>query len=447
VALGFAAAILCLAATVVVTTRLEATRDEQARLVHHTTQTLLALEALEAACRTAAISLDAQVDRGASWERELTRRSLDRIEPQLRQVEALVADEPGQAGRAAQLGPRIRRLAGQVQAALDDMGRGDRPGARAVLDGLGPQAMAPIDELFRGMVDAEAGALEHRQAAWRRAALTGAVAFGLATLALLVLILLAARLVRTEMQARERLLAERADMVALQQQLMAVVSHDLRSPLAAMKSAAALIVRDEAVDDDHREDARRVVSNARRMERLIRDLLDFSRVRAGHALPIHPDLADLVDLSRRAVSDLGRDAEGQVIVEGLGEVTGVWDANRLEQVVSNLVTNALKYGPAHRPVRIVVDGRGEGMILAVRDEGGGLPAAQHQAIFEPFRRAVSGDAEEHRSTGLGLYIVRRIVEAHGGTVEVASAPGDGTTFTVRLPRRTAPAAGPAAAGG
>jgi signal transduction histidine kinase len=236
-------------------------------------------------------------------------------------------------------------------------------------------------------------------------------------------------------------------MLALQQQLMAIVSHDLRNPLAAMKSAAALIARSEDVCDEHREDARRVVSNARRMERLIRDLLDFSRLRAGQPLPINPDRADLVDVCRRAVSDLGRDAEGRVTVEGLGEVEGDWDRDRLEQVVANLVSNALKYGPPQRPIRVVVDGGDGAVRLSVTDEGGALPAALHQAIFEPFQRGVSGDAQASRSAGLGLYIVRRIAEAHGGAAAVESAPGRGTTFTVTLPRRPAPAAGPAAAGG
>ena len=446
-ALGFAAAILCLAATVLVTTRLEAARDEQARLVQHTTETLLALEALEAAHRTAALSIDAHVEGGAAWERELTQGALDRIEPLLQRAGRLVSDEEEQAARFRELAPQVRRQAERVRASLEAMAQGDQPGAHAVLHQMGLASMAPIDELFRALVDSEATLLERRHRAWRRASVTGAAVFALATAVLLGLILLAARRVGTEIRAREKLSAERADTLALQQQLMAIVSHDLRGPLAAMKSTAALLARSQSIEDGHREDALRVVSNARRMERLIRDLLDFSRIRAGHALPIHPGEADLVELCRSAVSDLGRDAEGRVTVEGRGPVTGSWDRDRLEQVVSNLVSNALKYGPALRPIRIVVDGTGGDVLVSVHDDGGGLPPEQLEAVFEPFRRAVAGDAQETGSVGLGLYIVRRIVEAHGGEVTVASAPGAGTTFTVRLARRTAPAAAPAAAGG
>lgn len=446
-ALGFAAAVLCLVVTVVATTWLEATRDEEARLVQHTTETLLALEALEGAFRLSTTSLDAHMGTGAAWEQELALRALDRVEPALARVDRLVADEPQQHERVGRLAPLVRAVAARARQVLASLAAGDRSRAQALLGEVGPVERVAVDELFRELVDTEARLLEQRYTTWRRASITGAVVFAIAAAALLVLILLAARLVLSEIRARERLSAERADILALQQQLMAIVSHDLRNPLAAMKSAADLIVRCESIDDGHREDARRVVSNARRMERLIRDLLDFSRLRAGQALPIHPDQTDLVEACRCAVSDLGRDAEGRVAVEGRGDVSGYWDRDRLEQVVANLVSNAIKYGPAPRPVRILVDATSDEVRLSVHDEGGGLPAGAHDAIFEPFRRGVAGDAQETRSAGLGLFIVRRIAEAHGGGVTVDSAPERGTTFTVRLPRRPAPGAAPPAAGG
>jgi signal transduction histidine kinase len=447
VALGFAAAVLCLVATVVVTTRLEATRDEQARLVHQTTETLLALEAMESSYRVAIATLDAQLRGAPAPAAEGAQRALDRLTPAVQRASRLVAEDPEQRERIDQLAPMLFDLARRAEAALGAQARGEPARAAEFLRELGPAHLTSLDRIFSALESTEARVLERRYATWRRTSVTGAVVFALATAALLVLILLAARLVRAEMRVRERLSAERADMLALQQQLMAIVSHDLRNPLAAMKSAASLIVRCEAIDEEHREDAQRVVSNARRMERLIRDLLDFSRLRSGQALPIHPDPVDLVDTCRRAVSDLGRDAEGLVSVEELGDVTGSWDRDRIEQVVTNLVSNALKYGPPLRPIRLVVDGRGDEVTLSVTDEGGALPAELREVIFEPFRRGVAGDAQATRSTGLGLFIVRRIAAAHGGSVTVDSAPGRGTTFTLRLPRRTAPAAAPSPAGG
>lgn len=446
VALGFTAAVLSLVVTVVVTTRLEATRDEQARLVHQATETLLVFEALESSYRVAIATLDAQLRGAPAPDPDSAQRALARLAPAVEKASRLVADDEDQRALVQDLGQLLLDLGRRAEVALAAQSRGDTAVATAFLKELGPAHLSALDELFSGLEKSEAVLLERRYATWRRASVTGAVVFTLATAALLVLILLAARLVRAEMKVRERLSAERAEMLALQQQLMAIVSHDLKNPLAAMKSAASLIVRCDAIDDEHREDARRVVSNARRMERLIRDLLDFSRLRSGQALPIHLGAVDLVDACRRAVSDLGRDAEGLVSVEGLGEVTGLWDQDRIEQVVTNLVSNALKYGPPLRPIRIVVDGRGPEVLLSVTDEGGSLPEAQREAIFEPFRRGVAGDAQAQHSSGLGLYIVRRIAQAHGGEVTVASAPGQGTTFTLRLPRRTAPAAASAPAG-
>jgi signal transduction histidine kinase len=446
VALGFAAAVLCLVATVGITTRLEVVRDEQARLVHRTTETLLALEALESSYRVTVATLDASLRGAPALPPDAVPRALDRLAPALERASRLMIDEPEQQARVAALASPLLSLAGRAREALEAQARGDGAIALAFLEELAPARLTALEAGFSALEQAEALLLERRYAAWRRASMTGAVAFSLATAVLLLLILLAARLVRAEMRVRDRLSAERAEMLALQQQLMAVVSHDLRNPLAAMMSAATLIARCETVDDAHRDDARRVVSNARRMERLIRDLLDFSRLRAGQALPIRPDQADLVDVCRRAISDLGREAEGRVTVEGRGEVSGPWERDRLEQVVTNLVSNALKYGP-DRPVRVVVDGAEAEVRLSVSDEGGGIPPALQQAIFEPFRRAVAGDAQEGRSAGLGLYIVRRIAEAHGGGVAVRSAPGQGTTFTVTLPRQRVPAAAPAAAGG
>ena len=449
VALGFAAAIACLIATVVVISWLERVRDEQARLVQHTTEALLALEEVESAMLVATASVDAHLGQGAGWERNLTALALARIEPGLARLELLADDAPEDAGRYRRLADGVRALVGPIHQALAVAQSGEEARAAALLGEVGPESVPPVQALVVEAEGAERARLAQRQVTWRRAALTGAVAFGASTLVLLLLILAAARMVRREMAARERLSGERAEMLALQQQLMAVVGHDLRNPLAAMKSAASLIARDPEADEDHREDARRIVSNARRMERLIRDLLDFSRLRSGRGLPIQQDEADLVDLVRRAVADLGRDAEGRVTVEGRGDVWGRWDPDRLEQVVANLVVNALKYGPPQQPVRVLVDGSqagGEEVHLSVRDEGGGLPADQHELIFQPFRRGRAGDSQERRSAGLGLYIVAKVAEAHGGAVAVDSAPERGTTFTVRLPRGRPPAAARAAAG-
>jgi signal transduction histidine kinase len=297
------------------------------------------------------------------------------------------------------------------------------------------------------MEQAEQAILSQHERSWRTSAVTGVVVFVGATLLLLLLIIAAARTVRVEIRERERLAAALEAQVGLLQQLMAIVGHDLRNPLSSVKAGAALLARSEELPDELREDAGRVLSNARRMERLIRDLLDFTRLHAGVELPLAPVEADLVGLARRAIADLGRDAEGRVTVEGRGDVGGTWDPDRLEQVVANLVSNSLKYGPPRRPIRLVADGTGDEVRLSVTDEGGAISPEEQASLFEPFRTGRAGHAEGAPSVGLGLYVVRRIAEAHGGRATVASDHQAGTTFTVHLPRGRAPRGGPPAAGG
>jgi signal transduction histidine kinase len=120
-----------------------------------------------------------------------------------------------------------------------------------------------------------------------------------------------------------------------------------------------------------------------------------------------------------------------VVVHASGSTIGFWDKRRLEQVVTNLLTNALKFG-CKKPVVITVDGAQEGRVrLRVRDHGVGIPCHEQSRIFERFQRAVSDG--QYSGFGLGLWIARQIVEAHGGTIAVASEPGAGATFTVELP--------------
>jgi signal transduction histidine kinase len=121
-----------------------------------------------------------------------------------------------------------------------------------------------------------------------------------------------------------------------------------------------------------------------------------------------------------------------------GDLTGDWDAARLHQVVSNLMGNALQHGSAQGPVELSVASEGSTVVLSVHNEGAPIPSDLLATIFDPLVRGATLESAERRvpgSVGLGLYIVREIVVAHGGTVEVASTAHEGTTFTVRLPRQ------------
>jgi len=434
VAAGFAAAVACLFAMTAGTLWLDSARDEQALLVHRAQETILLLHDIRGLFRTAATSLHAILGDAPQWEHDLSQRVGEELEPAVDRLALLVAGDPDQAARCQLLRPLVAPLDARSRAALVALARGDQARARRLLDGVGPTALGAADVVLGEMERHELRMQAEHERRWRLASVAGAVGFGAAALLLLALILVAARRVWAEAAAREQLLAGRAETVALQQQIMAIVGHDLRNPLAGMKTAAELLARAPGLDEARREDARRIQAGARRMERLLRDLIDFARIRAGRGLAIEPAPADLVEACRRAVEDLGREAAARVVVQGRGRTAGEWDAGRVEQVAANLVSNALKYGPADRPVQLLVDAQDDAAVISVHDEGGALEPRLQEAIFEPFRRLKAGDAHAARSSGLGLFIVRQIAEAHGGTAKVDSAPERGTTFTVRLPR-------------
>ncbi len=228
-----------------------------------------------------------------------------------------------------------------------------------------------------------------------------------------------------------------------------VASHDLQEPLRKMRAFADLLVLEHSasLDDEARGFLDKVQSGAERMSRLLSDLLAFSRV-TSHGRPYAP--IDLDVTAERVVSDLGvRIAEtgGEVSVGPLPTVTG--DASQLYQLLLNLVQNALKFHRDGVGSRVVVaaeravESRRRVVRLTVRDDGIGFDEKHRDRIFKPFQRLHGRGTYE--GTGMGLAICRRIVDRHGGRIEVASTPGEGTTFTVTLPEVPPPTTDLAAA--
>jgi signal transduction histidine kinase len=172
--------------------------------------------------------------------------------------------------------------------------------------------------------------------------------------------------------------------------------------------------------------------SVRRLIGLVEELLDTSRLTSGRLqLRREPiDLSALVEEVVARTTSAGTRGNTSVTIRGAKSVEGKWDRARVEQVVTNLVTNAVKYGRGS-PVEIEVGSSEEGAILTVRDRGIGIGDADQVRIFERFERAVS--SQQYGGLGLGLWISREIVEAHGGRISVASAPGEGATFQVMLP--------------
>ncbi|NMO19856.1 PAS domain S-box protein [Pyxidicoccus fallax] len=242
---------------------------------------------------------------------------------------------------------------------------------------------------------------------------------------------------------RERLLDELKLAVSARDEFLGIASHELKTPLTPLALKLEALARAAGAEPESPL-ARRLASHVEVMRRqvkrlagLVNDLLNVSNIRGGRlALTLEPrqcDLAALVrDVAGRFDTEVKR-AGCEVRLHAPAPVQGVWDSSRLEQVVTNLLANAVKYGPGH-PVMVsveAVDGRAR---LTVRDRGIGIAPENLQRIWGKFERAVS--ERHYGGLGLGLYISRQIVEALGGTVRVESALGQGATFIVELPLRS-----------
>jgi PAS domain S-box-containing protein len=211
-----------------------------------------------------------------------------------------------------------------------------------------------------------------------------------------------------------------------------ILGHDLRNPLSAITTAASLLARRAETDKVSRP-AARILSSAGRMARMIDQLLDFTRIRLGQGLPLTRSENDLAEVCRMAVDELDEAADG-VDLRARGNPVGSWDGDRLMQLVSNLIGNAVAHGARTAPVQVIVDGHSEeDVVLEVKNAGTIAPAIL-PVIFEPFRSEKDRKEDQSSGLGLGLYISQKIVFAHSGSIEVRSTHEEGTCFTVRLPR-------------
>jgi PAS domain S-box-containing protein len=223
---------------------------------------------------------------------------------------------------------------------------------------------------------------------------------------------------------------------AFRERFIGVLGHDLRTPLSAIVFTVATLLRQEDISEGRARAIRRVASSAHRMERMITDLLDFTRSRQGGGIPIVPASIALDEVCRHVLDEVAVTIpDREVALRVHGDCRGRWDPDRVAQVVSNLVVNALDYSPPETPVHVTLEGGARAVRLTVHNEGAPIPPDVQTTLFDPFRRAVQpGEGRAGKGLGLGLYIVSEIVRAHRGEVRVESEAGRGTTFTVELPR-------------
>ncbi|EON18231.1 bacteriophytochrome [Cupriavidus sp. GA3-3] len=216
--------------------------------------------------------------------------------------------------------------------------------------------------------------------------------------------------------------------------LLGMVGHDMRSPLQTIQTTATYLAALNA-GEKVSEAAARLIRSGSRMNSLLNDLCDFNRTKLGLGINITPEDVDLADLVADTVDQLRAAYPARRIdLEVKGNVQGIWDGPRLQQLLSNLVLNAIRYGAPDEPVRVVVTGHDAEVRLEVRNSGPAIDPLSLQRLFDPLRR---GPDQEHKNAdglGLGLYIVSEITKAHQGSIE-ARSDQTGTAFDVRLPRR------------
>ena len=219
---------------------------------------------------------------------------------------------------------------------------------------------------------------------------------------------------------------------------LGVLGHDLRGPLSTIENSTAVLDMPNAAQDTLQQAAGRIRRASRRMKSLINDLLDYTSTRSGHGLTVRLAACDLHTICEEAI-DAARTAHPQqpFTAELAGDLVVQADEKRLEQVLSNLLNNAVQHGFRGSPIGLTAHGDADSVFVTVKNLGRPIPPESMATIFEPLVQVTVawGEADRaHSSIGLGLFIVREIVRGHHGSIDVASFETSGTVFTVRLPR-------------
>jgi signal transduction histidine kinase len=248
----------------------------------------------------------------------------------------------------------------------------------------------------------------------------------------LLLLMIAAGLVATY-----RLIRRESEIARLKSDFVANVSHDLKTPLALIRMFAETLEMDRVPDERRRREYYGVLTReSERLSRLIDNVLDFSRIESGRQryeitpAPVEPIVHEVVESFRHPLEQQGFKVD-VAIEPDLPDVP--LDADAMKQALANLVDNAMKYSGDRRHIRVAARRDGGGVAVEVADEGIGIPVAERERIFEKFYRVGRSETQGRRGSGVGLALVKHIVEAHGGRVMVDGRPGDGSRFTLHLP--------------
>ena len=225
------------------------------------------------------------------------------------------------------------------------------------------------------------------------------------------------------------------DVESARERFLAVLGHDLRTPLSAIVTSSRFLLEEEELSKTQHSLIVGIEKSGRRMTQLVDDLLDLALMRLGDSIPVQRESGDLGALVREIASEVRASApKARLEVETNGPLTGEWDSTRLAQALTNLLSNAIQHGARGAPIRVTVSGQDEATVtIEVENKGRVIPSDRISGLFV----AMKGDGRERagrRHLGLGLYIVHRIVDAHGGRIDVRSSAAHGTTFRITIPR-------------
>lgn len=221
---------------------------------------------------------------------------------------------------------------------------------------------------------------------------------------------------------------------------LAILGHDVRSPLGAVSMGAQVLLHDHTLPSKVLKVGLRIFNSSKRVDAIVRDLLDFSTSHLGDGIPIDRYSADLGEICLNVVEEARTfhpDRRIELVSEG--DLVGSWDGPRLAQAFSNLISNAIQHGRSDGVIHVLIDGRHPEIAFEITNEADLIPAAQLRTLFDPVKTfAIRPPSERTMSRvqnlGLGLYVVKEIVKAHGGHISVSSTAETGVTFVIRLPR-------------
>ena len=217
---------------------------------------------------------------------------------------------------------------------------------------------------------------------------------------------------------------------------LAILGHDLRTPLSAVLNAANALLLAEGEGPRTAKTAALILRSSTRMSQMVSDLTDFTRARLGEGLPLNRQPMDLGVTAQETIEEVHAvHPEHEMRFAGSGDLRGSWDEARIKQALTNLIENATQHVTSKTPIAVSASGDGKQVLLTVHNHGSQVPEADRARIFEPLVRvAETSSPVVSAHMGLGLYIVRQIVQAHGGTVDLESTESAGTTFAITLPR-------------